>query len=226
MRRELLESYLANPLRVLAMWQPWGILAVAPDPAHDGEPPKRHETRHWYPYEPLPLRVAIHATAGFGREQRETLKEPRIAEALRRCGYHPADPRPLLKRGTGPVGKLRPMPLGAIVGVATVIGIYSVHTPSVPAINAGVQWLNPETISADDAAMGYFVRRQGDPHPHRYAWRLADTVLFPEPVPHTGRQDPLYELVGAEKSGVTIQLMQLLETTTATDGRPEHVSAL
>jgi hypothetical protein len=43
----IINGYLSQPLVVLALWQPHATLCVAPDPEHDGQPAKVHETRSW-----------------------------------------------------------------------------------------------------------------------------------------------------------------------------------
>jgi hypothetical protein len=187
-----IERYLTSPLSVLALWQPVATLCVAPDPAHDGKPAKEHETRHWYPYEKLPIAVAIHAAKKFDADNRDSFTVSPFREALKRAGFYPGDPRPFLTRKLDPPAGLKPVPLGAIVGVATVVEILSATTPSQDAIDRGVVPLNVNHLSQDDRAFGYFVPNAGDPHPFRYAWRLADAIMLPEPIPHSGRQDPLY----------------------------------
>lgn len=185
-------SYLGQPLHVLALWQPWATLCVAPDPSNiDNQPAKRHETRHWYPFEKLPLRIAIHATKRVDGNTLASFSAPRFKDALKRCGFYPGDPRPLLRR-PGAVPGLAPVPLGAIVGVATVVSVHSVATPPEQAIDHGVLPLRLEELAEDDRAFGYFLVVPGDEHPNRYAWRLADAVMLPKPVEHFGRQQSLY----------------------------------
>lgn len=195
MRRvEIIERYLSSPLAVLALWQPHATLCVAPDPEHDGQPGKEHEARHWYPYEKLPFCVAIHAAKKYDPDNRDYFIAPRFRQALKRCGYYPGDPRPLLA-GKASFPNMRPTPLGAIIGLATVVEVSSAQTPPQKALEAGVTRLDLDALSADDRAFGFFVvTNPNDPHQIRYAWRLADTIELPEPVRHTGRQEPLYPL--------------------------------
>lgn len=40
----------------------------------------------------------------------------------------------------------------------------------------------------------------------RYAWRMADQLALPEPIPFKGRQEPLYELPADVRALVEAQL--------------------
>lgn len=212
-----IESYFGKPLSVLALWQPVATLCVAPDPAHDGEPAKTHETRHWFPYGVLPIYVAIHAAKKFDGDNRDSFTAPRFREALKRSGFYPGDPREFTKRKIDPPMGLKPVPLSAIIGLATITRVLSAMTIPPEAIEHGVQPLRLETLSEDDREFGYFVRREGviglpdDPHPYRYAWRLENALLLPEPIPHTGRQEALYPVDVYLLDLITQQLQQLRE---------------
>jgi hypothetical protein len=186
-RRALFESYLTAHLRVLSLWQPHASLCVASDPAHDGAPPKVNETRSWAPNLPTPFAVAIHATKTVTPEMRATFGDPAIRAVLKRCGFYPDDPRPLLS------GKMEsafaPLPLGAIVGLARVL----VARPMPDA----------RPMHADDELLGFW-------RPGRYAWRLGSTVVLPSPIPFSGRQEPLYDLDVATRERINAQLIALL----------------
>lgn len=165
----------SDRLRVLSLWQPWATLCVAPDPtSRHSTPPKRHETRSWQPRHPTPFGVAIHATKKMDGEIRAILKEQPFYDCLKRCGFLPQDPRGYMQRGirVGSTG-LRILPLGAIVGVATVSSV--VATGSL------------QITSFEDVLLG-------DWSPGRFAWHLIDSVMLPEPIPFRGRQEALYEL--------------------------------
>lgn len=175
-----IERYLESPLVVCALWQPWATLCVASDPANEGKPAKRHETRHWAPRARPPFALAIQATKTVTADTRAAFTNERFKDALRRCGFYPGDPRPLLD------GRMRaslaPVPLGAIIGVATVAAIY--RTPgSVAEDRFPIRELCE--LTADDRAFGDYTVG-------RFAWQLADAIQLPDPIPFTGRQEPLY----------------------------------
>jgi hypothetical protein len=188
MRRALLEQYLDAHLRVLSLWQPHASLCIAPDPAHDGEPAKPHETRSWAPGLPTPFAVAIHATKMVTPAMRESFAVPGIRTILKRCGFYPDDPRPLLAGKM--TSEFAPLPLGAIVGLARVL----VARPMPDA----------RPMHADDDILGYW-------RPGRYAWRLGSTVVLPSPIPFSGRQEPLYDLDVTTRERINAQLMALLK---------------
>lgn len=167
-----IDRYLCSPLAVLALWQPHAILCVAPDPAHGGEPGKPHETRSWPARGPFPFCVAIHAAKKFDGAIKDSIATPAIREALLRCGFYPGDPRPFTTRRILPPNRMRALPLGAIVGLATVVYAERMATHVDPAHD-------------DDRAFGLW-------SPERFAWRLADAVMLPMPIPHSGRQEALY----------------------------------
>jgi hypothetical protein len=205
----LASIYLGHPLRVLALWQPWATLLVAPDPDDQlRRPPKRHETRHWYPTAPLPLYVAIHAAKMIGKDNRPLFTAPRFREALKRCGYYPGNPEPLLKASMATPG-LKPCPLGAIIGVGVVSRIRALVAPLDAAVKYNIQALTLDELTPDDHAFGFFEGKSGDEHPYRYAWEITDTVELPEPVLHTGRQDALYFLDLQTQEAVHSQLRSL-----------------
>lgn len=166
------------------MWEPWATLAVAPDPANSGEPAKRHETRHWRPREDeLPMCVAVHAAKRYDGEVRYALGLPRFRAALERVRYY--DPHQQLATGRHFPGS-RPLIFGGIIGLAIVTGIYGTRELSRPHALAG-------ELSEDDKTFGNW-------EPGRWAWRLEHTILLPEPLEHTGRQQVLYPLGAHEQS--------------------------
>lgn len=195
-RSERLGLYMSASLEVLSLWQPWAILCVAPDPARVGRPAKEHETRHWAPRRRLPFYVAIHATKIFNADTREAFAHHRFKDALKRAGFYPGDPRPLL------AGKMQsylaPAPLGAIVGLATVDAVF--RTPGSPADDFPVRRL--VDLTADDHAFGHY-------GPDRFAWRLSNTLMLPTPIPMTGRQEPLYPVPLEAREAINAQLRAL-----------------
>jgi len=214
MRPEMLATYRTEPLLVLALWQPWAILCVAPDPAHGGQPAKEHETRHWAPFDQLPIRVVVHAAKRYDKENRDHFTEPRFAAALQRAGYYAGDPRPFLDRKALAPGVRRPVPLGAIVGLATIDRVLPTW-PSTGDMFKAVEPIDVASLSDDDRAFGNFA-------PHRFAWHLTGTVLLPEPVPFSARQEPLYALDGRARELVDAQLDVMLGQNTS-DGDASRV---
>jgi hypothetical protein len=179
-----IERYLICPLSVLALWQPWATLCVAPDPSHDGLPAKVHETRHWTPRGEPGFGVAIHAAKKFDGETKLAFDDAQFKAALKRCGFYPGDPRPMLSGKMQ--SSLTPVPLGAIIGVAVVESWLPTTTPNGSVRDAAAP------AHEDDEHFGYWVPSALDPHQNRYAWRLRDTVQLPKPIAHMGRQDALY----------------------------------
>jgi hypothetical protein len=207
--RDVLRQYLSHSLDVLALWEPWAVLCVAPDPTNDGRPPKEHETRHWYPRgRAFPFAVAIHAAKKFDKTVKATLDDMRFRNALLRTGYYPSDPRPFLERKMAPPAGKKPIPLGAIVGLAQVTGISSAQAVPMQAQLDGVSSLELDSLTADDRAFGYFERSDVDTthHIYRYAWRLENAVLLPTPIPHFGRQEALYPVDAETREEINSQL--------------------
>ena len=136
------------------------------------------------------MRVAIHATLKSTRALRELATLSPFRGCLERAGFFAGDARPFTSRGYPlPLG-LKPLPYGAIIGVATVVACLSTHT-------AGAPFAEPE----DEADSAF-----GDWSPGRYAWRLADTAMLPYPIPFCGRQSPLYPVPGDILELITAQL--------------------
>lgn len=164
------------------MWQPWATLCVAPY-LETGRPPKVHETRAFAPRASVPIDVAIHATKKWDSDNAWTSIDTIFRVALNGCGFLSG---PTTKRGVFADPSLRPLPLGAIIGVATIV---RVHTTEFIA----------ESLDDADSALGDF-------SPGRYAWRFANTVLLPEPIPFKGRQDVLYLLDPSVQAAIDRQL--------------------
>lgn len=172
-------------MRILSLWQPWATLCVAPHPL-TGEPPKRHETRSWAPCIPLPFTVAIHATAKWGREAVDAVTyEPNFRRALNQCGFFAAPSRPKAGILTSHPG-LRPLPVGAIIGIAHVV----------------------EVVRTESLADGLpeYDRAFGDYSPGRFAWRLDAACMLDNPIPFKGRQQALYLIPPEIKAQIDAQL--------------------
>jgi hypothetical protein len=172
-------------LRVCSMWQPWATLCVAPLPA-TGKPPKQHETRAFAPRGPLPLHVAIHATKKWDSNNVWTATEFHFSEALRACGFLTG---PTTKRGVFAEPGLKPLPLGCIIGVATIVEV------------------KPTASLFPAEQVTHYDYEFGDWNPGRYAWRFEDALLLPEPIPFKGRQDVLYILDPAVQAQIYAQLV-------------------
>lgn len=167
-------------LLVLSLWQPWATLVVVPDPVKGGTAaPKEFETRAWRPRLPVPFRVAIHATQKLDKENLPLLSTWPFKVCLERCGFYAGDPRPFTKRGILAPRNLKPLPLGAIVGVATVASLHKTD--------------HPEAVLGSDES-DYEEYKLGDWSPGRFAWHLEDAAMLSEPIPFWGRQDVLYPL--------------------------------
>ena len=163
--------------RVFSLWQPWATLCVAPDPHNDGHPPKKWETRQWRPREEqLPIEVVIHATKRWARENVEAAMHPAFHRALWRCGFLTAPATEIRsKRHAFRPTDLKPLPLGAIIGVATIVAV----------------------LRTGDLALviGEEERTFGNYGPGRYAIKLANVIQLAEPIPFMGRQEVLYRLL-------------------------------
>ena len=186
---------MSDVMKVLSLWQPWATLCVAPDPAV-GRPPKEYETRHWRPDHPMPLRVAIHATQKSDRATYDLLRSSPFKDCLERCGFFAGDARPFVTRGHPIPRGLTPLPFGAIVGVATVIGVHRTDTVA-------------DIIERGSTMLEFAL---GDWSPGRFAWKLVETAMLPEPIAFRGRQSPLYpvpgdilELIAAQLQAAEVQ---------------------
>lgn len=156
-------------MRILSMWQPWASFLLYPTNAM---PVKRWETRAFPPRQTLPLEVAIHATL-----RRDALRDlmhlPEFVEAQRRAGIHH-------------------FPLGAIIGVATIVEV--IRTEEV-----GHRAMGAPTPDALDLKLG-------DYHAGRYAWRMAFASPLRERIPFKGRQSVLWDAPAELEAAIRAQL--------------------
>lgn len=173
-------------LRVCSMWQPWATLCVAPLPA-TGKPPKHHETRAFAPRGPLPLDVAIHATKKWDSHNAWTGLDESFVTALSGCGFIAG---PTTRRGIFADPSLKPLPFGAIIGLATIVAVTPTH----------------DLFADPGQVLSGYDHTFGDWNPGRYAWRFENTVLLPEPIPFKGRQDVLYLLDPSVQAEIDRQL--------------------
>lgn len=185
-----------SPLDALTLTQPWATLSVArflgaeKIPADRSPklvlcPPKVHETRG-YRISNLPRRIAIHAGKGDAQlrsalvlthyTKPSVLIEP-YASTLRDCGYSGSDPWGDVSRtqtvfAPKDQGRLR-LPLGAIVGLVTITEC----SPTMASVNKLAEGLTDEL----DIMLGNW-------GPGRFAWRMEDAWLLPEPIACRGFQ--------------------------------------
>lgn len=178
------------PLDALTLTQPWATLSVARflsaekipadrSPKLVGCPPKVHETRG-YRISNLPRRIAIHAGKGDAQlrsgvvlslhDQPPVLIET-YASTLRDCGYSGSDPWGT--RSHPKDNNLMRLPLGAIVGLVTITEC----SPTMASVNKLAEGLTDEL----DIMLGNW-------GPGRFAWRMEDAWLLPEPIACRGFQ--------------------------------------
>lgn len=208
-------------LRVLALWQPWAQLVVAPDPARDGKPAKGNETRHFKPKTrttelALPIACAVFATKTMSRDIRETFGREMFATTLRRLGYWPGDPKRLYQtsdecpstpqyfiKGEGEYTTLKPLPLGHLVGLCEIASIATSddERARLHAIASDDEYATTaeRDVARRELAFGYYA-------PGRYAWTLRRAMPLVEPIAMTGKQDVLYRLDAALVDLITRQL--------------------
>jgi hypothetical protein len=173
--------------RVLSLWEPHAILTVAIDPLQDPpRPAKGIESRHWnHPVRlGLPIDVVIHAAKKLDRENLPLLTQWPFVDCLERSGYYAGDPRPFTTRSMPLPRGLKPMPLGALVGVAT---ITRVERSDVIQRRFDLLEGTEKMRAAEEMALGNYT-------PNRFGLHLENAVAFPEPIPYSGRQDVLYYL--------------------------------
>lgn len=171
--------------RVLSLWEPHAILTVARDPLHDPpRPAKAIESRHWEPKTELPIDVVIHAAKKLDRDNLPLLTQWPFVDCLERSGYYAGDPRPFVSRGLTLPRGLKPVPLGALIGVATIT-----HVENHAAILRRFDGLEgaAKMRAAEEEALGNYTHG-------RFGLHLANAIAFPEPIPYSGRQDVLYYL--------------------------------
>lgn len=141
---------------------------------------KQYETRHFppgrYGLNP-PFQVAIHATATWSRES--TLAADRLEPILLRCGARYTVTQRYRRQWR--------LPLGAVVGVATVIAVH--RTESVVGVDQYSPTAEAQHLYHDQLSMG-------DYSPGRYAWELVDVQRLRDPYPLRGKQQILWRPPG------------------------------
>jgi hypothetical protein len=130
-------------VKALTLTQPWASLVVLGV--------KHWETRGWVPWvgtlRECGGRIAIHAAKGWTRDDRD------FAAELHERGILPVAPADL--------------PLGAVLGEATIVGLARTTTPM--------------ALELSDLE-----HELGDYSPGRYAWELGRVAAYPEPIPARG----------------------------------------
>jgi hypothetical protein len=194
--------------RVLSLWQPWATLCVVKDPLRH-EVAKKIETRAFPPdkfgVEP-PFEVVIHATKSFGWEQRRICEDQDFLRALNARGYYAGSPKknrhdsecPSLdgfypKNCECSASRLKPLPLGMIIGTAMV-------RECIPA-DALLS-----SITVEEKKFGLYLA-------DRWAWILDETQELPKPIPFKGRQYVLWRLDSETNAEVTRRLGLTLATS-------------
>lgn len=160
-------------MKCISLWQPWASALVCGS--------KRCETRSWRPPDfVIGKRIAIHASKRWGADEREWAEYLTTRRGIY-LGMDPASP-----------------PLGAIVGVATLVGWMTTERAFpdeitrliISAIHAG------EPLP-DDAPMTMYRGKAistpneywlGNYYPNRFAWIFEDPVQFKAPIPYRGAQ--------------------------------------
>lgn len=139
-------------MRALSVIQPWAqFIAIGV---------KRYETRGWAPR--VKGRIAIHASKSHDKVM---CRRDGVCDLLERHGFS-GDPYPK--------DDLKPLPLGAIVAMATIVSCEDTLTLRKRWNDEG--W--PEDARQE--------MRLGDFSYGRYGWLLEDVVILPEPVPCKG----------------------------------------
>jgi hypothetical protein len=192
-REQMLQARLRPDvtLHVLSLWQPWASLCVLRDPVnrHPTGAAKQYETRSWHPAAAgasleLPFQIAIHATAQWRGDGIHAAND--LEDILRRCGVRYS----ISQR----YRRCWDLPLGAIVGVATVLKIHRTET----LVTFDVDPWGPVgawNLYEDGAAEWYAEQvKMGDYTRGRFAWALVDVQQCQRPVPFKGRQSVLYAL--------------------------------
>jgi len=117
-------------MKALSLWQPWATLVVAGA--------KRWETRSWKWRGPIPLRIAIHASANAPRDVAAATDPERFRQTLRTLGMDPLT-----------------LETGAILGVVTVTAC--LPTPEVRDL------LPPDELAFGDYGPGRWAWRLLEP---------------------------------------------------------------
>lgn len=181
--------------RVLSLWQPHATLTVGFNGAGTTPPmpAKQFETRHFRPRHPLPIDVVIHAAKRWNRDEAERIRMWPFSDALKRANYSQRDPskdytfngsREYNSDYTAQLTAPRRLPLGALIGVATIVRVERTE----------------DLLASWDGRTGAEYRRVaeeaefGNYEAGRFGWELANAIELPEPIPFRGRQDVLYEL--------------------------------
>lgn len=147
-------------MKAITLIQPWATLVAIGA--------KRIETRSWKTNYRGPL--AIHAGKNFPNEARGiTIGTYPIAKALHDAGF----------------GKLKDLPLGAVVATCELIDCVKVYRVVRQEISTthGVHFAPMIKVPPDEPELSF-----GDYTPGRYAWILANVKALPEPIPAKGAQ--------------------------------------
>lgn len=145
-------------MKAITLWQPWAHLCVL------GAKP--FETRGWATC--VRERIAIHAAARTLAEVFKKMPELTVSsiyEAFWRKGWEPEE--------------VDELPVGMVVGTAEIAGCYKIETlePDLAMLRSG----------DDVVGVSGLELRLGDFTPGRYAWELANPIIFKTPVPAIGR---------------------------------------
>lgn len=176
--------------RALTLTQPWAMLCVAAR-LDTGRVAKQIESRSWrLTPETIGggLTVAIHAAVGINRHVRHAISrdtfrlKPQYADPLVACGYSNLDPWhkkyaanvDTWNETTG--GALKPLPLGAVVGVVTVMRCVPAH------VVRGRHRMRE--ISNEEFALGHYDETDG----RRFGWYLSNPRQLATPIPCKGAQ--------------------------------------
>lgn len=192
--------------RVLSLWQPWATLCIVRDPLRN-EIAKKIETRAFPPrtFGSIPIRnpfeTVIHATKGFNWEQQKVCEIPEFLRALNARGYYAGSPKGIDRRNAA---LFKPLPLGQIIGVATVADYFSADDPSLLS-----------QISEEEKIFGLY-------RAERYAWIFTEQRELPEPIPFKGRQSVLYELPEEINAEVDRQLGLAIATAGDSQQNSSH----
>lgn len=138
---------------------------------------KRLETRSWQTAYRGPL--AIHAAKGFPRWARDLCFTEPFAGALSGLLEH------------CPPGLLYPLPLGQIVAVCDLTAIYPTDARVIEIAATNVSFDFEQGMTAGEVVSFFLPPAEpelsfGDYSPGRFAWRLENVQVLPEPVPAKG----------------------------------------
>lgn len=136
-------------MKALSLTQPWATLIALGA--------KRVETRSWSTA--FRGTVAIHASKGFPKTDRERCQEPPFFTVLHPHGY----------------GSVLPLPTGAVVAIARIIDVRPID-----------MGLRAVVLANLNKAFGAYEIDFGDYATGRFAWFLDDIRPLPFPVPAKG----------------------------------------